>query len=116
MPGEAEMRRIKVELSEQPSGTWGWVLKIHSDLPGDLLCRAADLGRTRGWVAYDSSDGEATDVEACMYSANNALMELYDWVDRNEAFNASGLLISGVPARRHVTIAGPALPTESGDE
>ena len=116
MAREANMRRIKVLISEQPSGTFGWTISIDSAFPGDLLCRAADLGRTRGWVALDERDGEAVDVEACMYAANNALMDLYDWADRNATLSQDGLFGAGMPNRGDGIGSGLSLPAQPAGE
>jgi hypothetical protein len=110
------MRRIKVLISEQPSGTFGWDIRIDSSFPGDLLCRAADLGITRGWVALDERDGEAVDVEACLYAANSALMDLYDWVERNRALSQDGLFGAGVPNEGDGAAAGLSVPAQHRGE
>ena len=82
------MRRITIELKEQTSGNWTWGIRVRSSIPGDLLVRAAALGRSHGRVSLPKYEDEATTVEAAVYVAALAVMDLYNDIDNHPALYA----------------------------
>lgn len=79
------MRRITIELREQSTGSWTWGIRVRSSFPGDLLVRAAGLGRSHGRVARPKDEDEATTVEAAVYVAALAVMDLYNDIENHPA-------------------------------